>query len=467
MSAKSRNVMTLLVAGLLVTAVLFALYRFEPYGELWELPVAVALAVLLTAWSRRRFPSPWLFSDALSLPVVLIRYWLGPVLLQLSGREDIGLAPAMGPEYYTDAIRYMVYELSWVTAVYVLGTYWVVRTRHEDNQRPIPATSGVQTLAVVGGLSLMLIPAVLHRFTFIASPIELTARELAATYTSSYDTLASVANLARIALPMVVLAWAYRKTQREPRFLYALIALAVCLLANAFYVSTSRASVLLPLAASFLTALVLFPKWRGAVSRLAIVALVVGTVVMTYRKSIEGSDSVDTAWVANYFSIYFLGPQEYAVGFLTRDLFAGDVTLSTLASDLLGNIPILSNLVDPADRTSQLFNWAYLRSDIGVGGGFIVPGSVQGMLHAGTLLGPVVTIVPIALLILLQRWMLKERLDATGTYILLFGMVICCVYYSNSISALMNMVAYLLVPLLVLNLVQRRWSRAWAREEYA
>lgn len=429
---------------------------FKPYGKMWLLPLTYMI-VFIIFWrfknGRQLFSSK---GDFLFKVAVTIRYLIIPALIIVNGSAHYGFGSYVGIEKYDYAILYMAYELFIVSLVYYLlerRKKLVISLESRITQKNSVL---LYKILIVIGVILLGIPEVRNRYTFFASSIVMTSREIISSYEGSYNLLFYLANYAKIAIPIVILVYFNRKYSSNPKTSYVMMSIIGTMIPNFFYIATSRNSIFLPMLASFFTMLAIFYKHRRMLYTIYGTAIVSIVGMMTWLKSLAGSANVTLDWLTNYLSIYFLGPKEYAIGLTSIETYNRNVTLNTFVNDMIGNIPGLSSFADLLDRTSQYYNWTYYGgSHIGIGGGYIVPSSIQGAFHFGYLLGPLMVIIALYTIRRSEHLMKKNSMNISTVYIANYAMSAAAFFYANSISSLLNLLFFIIVPMLVINFVQR------------
>lgn len=429
---------------------------FEPYSLLWLLPFTYTL-VFMFFW-RFRIGKP-LFSsmgDLLFKGAVTIRYLIIPIMIVANGNIHYGYGSYVGLDKYDNAILYMAYELVIISSVY----YFLGLNKRKKIQiyDKIPQDNNVilYKILIIFGIGLLILPSIRSRYNFFASDIVKTSREIVATYDESYNFLFYLTNYAKIAIPIVILVYFNRKYIEKQKTVYVMLSIFGTLLPNFFYIATSRNSIFLPLLASFFTMLAIFYKHRGMIYTIYSAGIVSIIGIMTWLKALSGSSNVSLDWLTNYLSIYFLGPKEYAVGLISIDLYGKGITLYTLVNDLISNIPGISVFADLLDRTSQYFNWAYYGgSHIGLGGGYIVPSAIQGAFHFGYIFGPSMIFIAVYTIRWSERLSERHSKNIPTVYMANYAMSAAAFFYANSVSSLLNLMFFIIFPMLIINLIQR------------
>lgn len=452
------NVVFSLFCGLLIVFIIAN--TFDPYGVIWLLPFTYAI-VFIIFWRFRS--GKQLFSsmgDFLFKIAVTIRYLIIPVLITVNGSVHYGFGSYVGVEKYDSAILYMAYELIIVSLVYYLLERRKKVVLSFSNGITQENNIFLYKILIVVGMGLLIIPEVRNRYTFFASDIVRTSREIVSAYDGSYNLLFYLTNYAKIAIPIVILVYFNRKYLKKPRTIYVVLSIIGTMLPNFFYIATSRNSIFLPLLASFFTMLAIFYKHKKMIYTIYGAGIISIIGMMTWLKSLVGSSNVSLDWLTNYLSIYFLGPKEYAIGLASIETYGGNTTFYTFINDLIGNIPGISGFADLLDRTSQYFNWAYYGgSHIGLGGGYIVPSSIQGAFHFGYLLGPLMVLIALYTIRWSERLTNKYAKNISTVYIANYAMSAAAFFYANSVSSLLNLLFFIIFPMLGINLVQRLISR--------
>jgi hypothetical protein len=427
-----------------------------PYGWLWVLPL-IFIAVALMLYASIRSGEQVYIPDGAIAILAFIRLLLLPTLISQLDDPRYGIGIELPSTYYDRGIAFLAYESLFTTAAYCL---LVRRMRHakkakNDPRLVSPGINVAHVLLIVVGAATVAMPAVRERYSFFTSSIDATAREIVSGYATEYDVIAQVANLARVAIPGVIAAWALRRYHRNESGSYVTAAAIGAVAVNTFYTATSRASVVIPLLAAVMVLAYLFPKNRVRVLVLAGLGLTAVTAVLTFRKSLDGSDDARLGWYVNYLSTYFLGPREYAIGVRAMERFEDRATLNVLVNDLVGNVPFLSGLIDPLDRTSQFYNWTYLNQTGLEGGGLIVPASVQGAFYAGYILGPMMCTFALVFAARAQNYLLQPNVTAFGAYVACFALVVGSFYFTNAVSNVAALFAFPILPMALLAMVAR------------
>ena len=443
-----------------IFSVLISIYilanNFEPYQRLWLLPLTY-MVIFLAFWrfktGKKMFSS---MGDFLFKVSVTIRYLVIPTLIIINGNANYGFGSNIGIKNYDNAILYMVYELLMVSFFYSLlekrkKTNLTFKTKiSQDNNMFL------YKILIFIGMALLFLPQVRNRYTFFASTIVKTSREIVASYDGSFDLLFYLTNYAKIAIPIVILVYFNKKYLVNPKISYVIMSIIGTMIPNLFYMATSRNSIFLPMLASFFTMLVIFYKHKKIIYTIYGTGIISIVGMMTWLKSLAGSSSITFDWITNYFSIYFLGPKEYAIGLSSIEIYNKSVTIHTFINDIIGNIPGLSGFSDLLDRTSQYYNWAYYGgSHIGIGGGYIIPSSIQGAFHFGYILGPLMVLIALYTIRWSEKLIKKNSNNISIIYIANYVMSFAALFYANSISSLLNLIFFIILPMLFINLVQR------------
>jgi hypothetical protein len=431
-----------------------------PYGWLWVLPLVFIAVALMLYFSIRLGDNVYISDGAIAI-LGFIRLLLLPALISQLDDTRYGIGVELPRSYYDRGIAFLAYESLFTTAVYCLLVRRMRHTKEANNDPRIvsPGINAAHVLLVVVGAAALAMPAVRERYSFFTSTIDATAREIVSGYASQYDAIAQVANLARVAIPGVIAAWALRRYHKKESGSYVTAAAIGAVAVNTFYTATSRASVVIPLLAAIIVLAYLFPKHRGRVVVLAGLGLTAVTVVLTFRKSLDGSDDTRLGWYVNYLSTYFLGPREYAIGVRAIERFENRASLHVLVNDVIGNVPFLSGFIDPLDRTSQFYNWTYLNQTGLEGGGLIVPASVQGAFYAGYILGPIMCTFALVFAARAQNYLLQPNVTAFGAYVACFALVVGSFYFTNAISNVAALFAFPILPMAVLAIVAKPRSK--------
>lgn len=419
------------------------------FGPLWILPLVYIVTSLTILRAKRSFGSDS-YVHTLLLGMLGLRFVLIPLMMHAAGTEFYDTIAPVRPAEYHAAVFFMAYE-GLATGLLVLGLSRLFSRSRQDHQVQEDAPSGnaktiLQFAAVLAGFSLLLLPEVRERFSFVTAGISGTAREILAGYAAGYDSLAALSNFARMLAPAVVITWAVHGYRRSSSNFYPFAAIAVVVFLNLFYVVTSRASFFIPLAASGIALWFLIPKARRMTVLLLGGGLLLATVAVTIQKSFGNGTTATIGWAANYLSTYLMGPQEYAVGLRSVATYSSIADLGTLFNDLFGNVVGLSALTDPVNRTTQFFNWTYLGRSSIVGGGFIVPASIQATFYFGPVLAPLGLVPGLALAMLGQRVVLGSRRSASAVYLGCFALTVGVLFYANSVSTTLALVSFPLLP---------------------
>lgn len=433
--------------------------------ELWVLPAGFAVSVTILVVPLGREAS----AGFLEYPLVALQFvrLVGiPLLIAAAGGTYLQIPPLLTGSEYGAGCRYMAYEAVTVALILALVRF---RARRADarapRERPAVVHAGAQSpqiLLILMGAALLVVPEVRGRFTFFTSPITGTAREIASHYDPAFNTLANVANLARIVVPGVLIALAFRSHQKRGNSLLPFLAVLGSVVPNLFFVSTSRASFFVPLVAAIVALCICFPRARSAIVLTAGSGLVAATLIVTINKSFATGSTPALADTADYLSTYLMGPKEYAVGTRTIHQFGDDVNLGTLFNDVVGNVPVVSSFGDPINRTSQLYNWSYLGISTIVGGGMITPASIQGALYLGWLAGPIAALPGLLLAAWGGRYLGRPNQEASASYVAAFALITGLLFYTNSFSTVVAFIAFPLVPLVLLIALDRGLGRALA-----
>lgn len=421
------------------------------YPSLWILPVtfmAVTTMVLGTGRSLDRFR--WLEYSlcALWFTRLVVIPWL--MIADQASYSSIGPVPNV--REYQQGVIYMAYEVFVTGGVLMLLRAYL--RRHKTQTTSISFRPGSYVpqgvLVMVGGASLIF-AGVRDRFSFFTSTITGTAREIVSGYDTSLNSLASLTNLSRFAIPGLLITLAVRAYRRRSSTAYPVLAMAGCVGVNLFYVATSRASFFVPLAAAIIVLALVFPEQRKLILIFAGSTLLLATVVVTQNKSFSASAETNLGDVANYLSTYLMGPKEYAIGIRAVQDFGSSVNGETLFGDIVGNVPFLSGFVDPLNRTSQFYNWAYLGANLGVGGGYIAPASIQSTFYVGSFLGPFATALGLAPAVLGMRYLQRRGQDPSLAYVAAFTVVVALLFHTNTFSTIASFIAFPIVPLIILS----------------
>jgi hypothetical protein len=429
---------------------------FEPYGKIWILPVTYMI-VFIIFWrfknGKKLFSS---MGDILFKIAVTIRYLIIPAVIIKNGSAHYGFGSYVGIEKYDYAILYMAYELLIVSIVYLLLEKRKKITISLESKITQKNSISLYKILISVGIVLLLIPEVRSRYTFFASSIVMTSREIVSSYDGRFNLIFYLSNYAKIAFPIVVLVYFNKKYSIDSKTRYVVMAIIGTMMPNLFYIATSRNSIFLPMLASFFTMLAIFDKHKKIIYTIYGTGIVSIIGIMTALKSLGGSTNVTNDWLVNYLSIYFLGPKEYAVGLTSIEIYNGNATIYTFINDIIGNIPVLSSFADLLDRTSQYYNWAYYGgSHIGIGGGYIIPSSIQGAFHFGYIFGPLMVIIALFTIRWSEYLAEKNSANISTVYIANYSMSAAAIFYANSISSLLNLMFFIILPLLVINIVQR------------
>lgn len=435
----------------------------SPFPNLALLPttyLVTTAAIVLTVDKAFRYT----ITERLLVCMLFLRYVLLPIAMQASGEDFYTNLASLTEEEMSAGVRLMAYEGVVAFVVFaILRRLFLAKHRRRvlDETTSRISKPGSQLLysgLIAIGLATLILPEVRERFSFFSSAIDGTAREIVAGYSPAYDGLAAISNLARFAIPIALIAWAIGSRREAKSMTTVMLACVGIIAANMFYVSTSRASFFIPLLASVFALRIALPEQRRTLTRFMGGALALTTTVVTLRKSLTGGEESSLSWLADYLSIYLMGPQEYAVGLRAVSSYDSSVHSSTFFNDLFGNVPILSGLADLTDRTSQLFNWSYVGSSASEGGAFIVPSSIQGAFYLTHNLGPLAVVFGLFVAVIGERQLLKDELTASNLYLGAFAVVTGVVYYTNSVSNLMALVSFPVVPLLMLGWIDARGS---------
>ncbi|MDU0314723.1 hypothetical protein RKE38_13575 [Phycicoccus sp. M110.8] len=451
MTRALRSVVFVLLACGVGATIQFATVGAPDYPSIWILPVtfvAVASAVVATGRSTDRFR---LLEYSL-VALWFVRLVVIPWLMVGAGGLYLAIEPVPTPGEYRRGILYMAYETVITGAVLAAARAYTRRARTEQRAAiSFRQGSYVPQLALVlaGGAALTL-GSVRQRFSFFTSSITATARELASSYDASTSTLSSLANLARLAVPGVLITIAVRQYRKKPSLQHPLVAMAGCIVVNLFYISTSRASFFVPLAAAIIVLAIAFPEARTLILTCAGSALVLATVVVTVHKSFAASAQSTLGDTANYLSTYLMGPKEYAMGIRAVHQYGSAVDGRTLFGDLAGNVPFVSSHIDPLNRTSQYYNWTYLGRNVGEGGGFIAPASIQSAFYVGWVLGPFATALGLAPAVFGMRYLQRPDQDPSVSYVAAFAIVMGLLFHTNSFSTIAAFLTFPIIPLLLL-----------------
>ena len=433
------------------------------FGPLWILPLVYIASSRMILRAKRSVTSGS-FVHSLLLGMLSIRFVMVPLMMHLAGTDFYDTLAPVGPQDYRDAVLFMAYE-GLATGVLVLGlTRVFLGGQLQDDVRPpdrmLTRGSLAQAALLMVGFGLLVLPQVRERYSFVTSEISGTARELIASYAAGYDSLASLSNLARMLAPALIITWAVRGYARSRANSYPLIAISLIVLLNLFYVVTSRASFFIPLAASGVALWILLPKARQITALLLGGGLIVATLMVTIQKSFDGGTSATNGWAANYLSTYLMGPQEYAVGLRSVAAYGSITDFGTLLNDLFGNVLGVSSLTDPINRTSQFFNWTYLGRSTIIGGGFIVPATIQALFYVGPILAPIGLVPGLALAFMGQRVAQNRRRSPAAVYLGSFALVAGVLFYANSVSTTLALASFPLLPGILLitfdNLLRKR-----------
>lgn len=425
------------------------------YPLLWVLPATFIVATGAVVFASSGSDSfRWLEYSLAAL--WFVRLVVIPSMMVAAGAEYVAIRPLLSADEYRLGTVYMAYETV-VTATVLIIVRALVRPAKGaiDSISFRPGSYVPQTVLILVGGAALVFPAVRERFSFFTSTISGTAREIASGYDAGFSAIANLTNLARLAVPGLFITLALKAQGRRPSLAYPVLAMVGCVAVNLFYVATSRASFFVPLVAAIIVLALAFPVGRSLVVVSAGSALILATVVVTQNKSFASSPQSTIGDVANYLSTYLMGPKEYAVGIRAVGLYDSAVTGSTFASDLLGNIPVLSELIDPLNRTSQYFNWTYFGANVGLGGGYIAPASIQGAFYIGWVLGPLVAAAGLIPSVLAVRYLRRPHQDPSLSYVAAFTVVMSLIYHTNSFSTSVAFLAFPILPLLLLASVDR------------
>ena len=432
------------------------------FGPLWILPLVYIVTSLMILHAKRSFGSDT-YVHTLLLGMLSLRFVLLPLMMHAAGTDFYDTIAPVRPNEYRAAVLFMAYE-GIATGLLVLGISRLLTRSHRADQVSDGASIGSsrilwQFAAVLAGFILLLMPEVRERFSFVTAGISGTAREILAGYATGYDSLAAMSNFARMLAPAVVITWAVHGYRRSSSSFYPLLAIIVVVFLNLFYVVTSRASFFIPLAASGMALWLLIPKARQMTVLLLGGGLLLATVAVTIQKSFGDGTTATIGWAANYLSTYLMGPQEYAVGLRSVTTYSSIADLGTFFNDLFGNVIGLSALTDPVNRTTQFFNWTYLGRSSIVGGGFIVPASIQAAFYLGPIWAPLGLVPGLALAMLGQRVAQDSGRSASAVYLGCFALIVGVLFYANSVSTTLALLSFPLIPAMVIITVDSLRSR--------
>lgn len=442
----------LILSFLLSFSVILYILSDRPFNNLWILPLAFTFSYFYAF--NNLLPNE--IGDHILKYAIFIRYVFIPLLLILSGPHNYSFGGDIGLDYYNSAILYMSYELIIVAVIYKK------LNRNNFNKGNIKKTNKYTSseiylfiIIILLGAFTLIIPEIRNRFSFFSSQIGTTARALISTYDSSFNPLFYIANYARFLFPVVCIVVLGKKYSRKPSYWYVIFAMVCCLLPNLFYTVTSRNSIFIPLLASLYTMILVFDRHRKFVLIMigAMIVMIIGTI--TISKSIaQDLGNLGMKWISNYFSIYFMGPKEYAIGIVSIIEHKDSISIVTFINDIIGNIPILSGFSNLIDRTSQYYNWTYYGRNIGIGGGYIIPNAIQGAFYFGFLLGPLTTVIPLLIFYESKKLIYNNRKNIPLVYIAAYAMCSVALFYSNSFSSILNNIFFMVIPMLLIDKLQ-------------
>lgn len=428
---------------------------FAPYENLWLLPLSF-LILFFIYWIPKINKNNQLSSGEIMIFIALsIRYLFIPMLIILNGNINYSSRGFAQNNDFDFAIIYLAYELLIIYLLLLIKVNWRKSSPYiiKRNNNSL----GLYKMILIFGTLFLLIPQVRNRYNFFATDILLTSREVVSNYAENYNLFFYVTNYAKIVLPIIVITIMHKYYQQNPGIKWVIFSIIGTMLPNMFYIATSRNSIFLPLLASFFTMLLIYNYHRKfIVSLYGFFILSVVSIMSWMKISSTSINEFNISWVTNYFSIYFLGPREYAIGIGSINEYEDKINFNVLFNDIFSNIPIASAFTDISERTTQYFNWYYYgTSNIGVGGGFIVPASIQGAFHFGYILGPAFLLVSILTLRVCDS-IIKNSTDNIATiYLANYAMIAASLFYANSISSLLNLLFFIILPLALVNIVQR------------
>lgn len=428
---------------------------YNPYDNLWLLPLSF-LIFFIVYWIPKINKNLKLSSGEIMIFIAItIRYLFIPLLIILNGNSQYSTRGFAIANDFDLAIIYLVYELVII--------FCLLSIKFPSVRNPIQIINTQNNslmfykLIVAFGVLFLFLPQVRNRYNFFATDILLTSREVVSTYIESFNIFFYITNYAKILFPILVISIVYKYYQQNPRLNLVIITIIGTMLPNMFYIATSRNSIFLPLLASFFTMIYIFQYHRKFIlSVYGIFILTVISIMSWMKVSSTSLNEFNMSWLTNYFSIYFLGPREYAIGIGAIDEFKNRIDFHVLINDIFSNIPIASSFTDIAERTTQYFNWYYYgTTSIGIGGGFIVPAGIQGAFHFGYLIGPIFFIVSILTLRICDSIIRKSKDNIATIYLANYAMIAASLFYANSISSLLNLLFFIILPLAFVNIIQR------------
>lgn len=401
------------IVGIVVTAMLYFSYFYEDIPNLYMLPMAYVLSMLMV----KGYYTEQNMGIAVTIieTTKFIRFVFLPLLYLFSDSFGRYLGLDMRYDYHTKAVLLMFYELTAVSFVMLLFLKYKAKERSNLSVSLDGITFKPGQTVILFSILWFILVLFVGKFREQLLNFEVTeAAGAMVKENSSNNILNIIFNFGKIYIYAGLLYFAKSSRDSFGRFTLILIASVLYISSNWTdgEASISRWGLIVSSLLSAYALYCYFPQKKKLILATAPVVMVVILAAGTLAKMmIWGYDTNDvnettsTLFASNMFDLYFQGVYSVSNGLSTADMYAGKVGLINFVSELLYHFPFATPLLGLNGM------WAEYYYKIGIGDvSQICPSLIQSYYYFGTLGSPFFSCLSVYLALFFTSKLEKERI---------------------------------------------------------
>ena len=371
--------------GIVSTLSVFLYNESNGYELLWILPFIYTIFFICFLKIQNYIYNPGMFIFNI---VCIIRYIVTPLLVTFGGTYyGPGRGVLLSNEHISFGIILMIFE----SICIIIFMYFMIPKFYKDENRNIKLQkidikkyTPFKVMVLLALIIIILNPSSLDKFNFFI----LSSDSEHYGYGEMVSGIGSlILDWTKVIIPLLLVAFFYKQFNIFSKMRYYYLCLFSLLLNLMFFTGISRASAIIPAVVSIFLMFKLFPRFKRRTFIVISISTLFVALSLTFYKSFStttGEMSLslfDSAWLRNFFQIYYSGPQMFGYAIKTKELLGDLVTPFMFLNDLFGNLPIFSRFADLENRSIVLFNNAVYNNNLTRDQ--VIPTMGQGILYLG------------------------------------------------------------------------------------
>lgn len=374
--------------------------------------------------------------------IVLLRYLIMPTLIIFS--------PNYSDSYgnLNKGIELMIYEsiIIGFFLIYITKKFYSNKNTdysikfYQKNNNTI-----FKIISILGILIVFVNPEVLRQYNYVFSSVD--SMEFVKGRWLITGIGGIVLDWGKLILPLLLSICFIKKYRIKEKKIYFYLTIFVILIFNVLIFSgTSRNSVIMPAIGSLFFLIRVFPEKKKGIflffSLIILLVILHLTLVKTSYIGVNSFNSMDD--ITNYLEAYFLGPKNYGISQISKEVYGNSFSLQTFLNDIFGNFPGFSDFFELENRTNTFYNIIYHNG--GLARDAIIPSIGQGLFYFGTIFSVLPQLLSLQVMAYLDKQFWKSNSLVSIYFISYFAVRFGFTYIQN-ISIILSFIYSMIIPI--------------------